>query len=88
MANQYKVEAEFENKGKPFRLSLNLYLFKEGPNWILFCPSLDISGYGNTIKSAKESLQITLDEFVLYCTEHGTLLKELRRLHSPLCRSL
>lgn len=47
---------------------------------ILYCPALDISGYGKGEREAKESFELTLDEFFKYTINKGTFTSELKRL--------
>lgn len=47
---------------------------------MIYAPALDLFGYGKTKKEAKESFEITLDEFVRYTVNKGTLIPELKRL--------
>ncbi|MDF2455559.1 MAG: hypothetical protein K0R51_1552 [Cytophagaceae bacterium] len=59
---------------------LDLYIFKEGGYNIVYCPALDLSGYGKTEKDAKESFDTVFAEFIRYTTNKGTLLIELKKL--------
>lgn len=59
---------------------LSIIQFKEGKNTILFCPALEITGYGATEIEAKKSFEITLQEFLRYTIKKKTLHKELERL--------
>ena len=58
-------------------VNLPMISFEEDGSQILYCPALDISGYGNSEKEAFESFQIALSEFLLYTTHKNTLEKEL-----------
>ena len=44
----------------------DLIVFKEDNVFIIHSPLLDISGYGYTKDEAKESFNITLEEFLRY----------------------
>lgn len=61
-------------------LNVPVILFKENDVTIAYCPVLDLSGYGNTEKEARESFEIVLSEFLDYTTKHKTIDKELKRL--------
>lgn len=61
-------------------LKLSLLKFKEDDIVFIYSPALDLTGYGRDGRSAKRSFEITLEEFVNYTTNKGTLDKELRRL--------
>ncbi|MBK9175619.1 MAG: hypothetical protein IPM46_04630 [Flavobacteriales bacterium] len=67
------------DKGR-VELKLSLLKFKEDDIVFIYSPALDLTGYGKDGRSAKRSFEITLEEFVNYTTNKGTLDKELRRL--------
>ncbi len=58
-------------------VNLPMISFEEDGSQILYCPALDLSGYGKSEKEALESFQIVLGEFLLYTTHKRTLDKEL-----------
>ena len=47
---------------------------------VVFSPALDVFGYGNTEKEARGSFNETLEEFLRYTSNKGTLHTELLRL--------
>jgi hypothetical protein len=61
-------------------MNLPLITFEEDGSHIVYCPPLDLSGYGDTEEEAIRSFHVTLDEFFKYTTNKGTLWKELERL--------
>ena len=52
-----------------FRLNVDIYVFREGENYISYCPSLDICSSGKNFNDA-----VKAD----YWTEHGTLEADLK----------
>ena len=52
--------------------------FEEDAVKILYCPSLELNGYGNTAAEAMKSLQITLSEYFEHCLNKGTLKDDLQ----------
>jgi hypothetical protein len=46
----------------------------------VFCPALDITGYGHTEAAANKSFEITLLEYIKYTTHKKTLKKDLLAL--------
>lgn len=52
-------------------MDLSLIPFNEGDVIIIYSPALDLSGYGYNEKEAKESFEITLEEFLNYIIEKG-----------------
>jgi hypothetical protein len=59
---------------------LSLISFEEDGAKIVYCPALDISGYGDSEQDANDSFAISLEEFFSYTTHKGTFNDELRRL--------
>ena len=45
---------------------------------IVYCPSLDLSGYGNSDFEARESFKTVLLEYIRYASEKGTLDEDLQ----------
>jgi hypothetical protein len=64
------------------KISINLpfIIFEEGDCQVVYCPALDVSGYGDTEAEAFESFEVCLGEFLLYTTHKKTFLDELKRL--------
>jgi len=61
-------------------LGLSLVSFIEDGTYIIYSPSLDLSGYGDTEQEAKESFEIALKEFLRYTLNKRTLSKVLKKL--------
>lgn len=62
------------------KVRLDLISFEEEGTKIIYCPALDLSGYGNTESESKESFKIVLDEFFHYTRNKGTFDSELKRM--------
>lgn len=60
-------------------VKLSVYIFKEDNAYISYCPSLDLSGCGNDIEEAKDSMKETLFLYLDYTISKNTLLKDLRK---------
>lgn len=45
---------------------IRVFQIKENDQYVLYIPSLEISGYGSTRKKAQEMLQVALDDFCGY----------------------
>jgi len=75
-----------KNKGKINRITSNIQLkvdiiiFNEGETVIVYCPPLDLSGYGNNLTEAKQSFKACINEYFRYTTKKGTLLEDLKQL--------
>ena len=63
-----------------FIVNLQLQLMKEGETAVLYCPALDICGYGSTPEEAKKDFDIALKIFLDETTAHHTLGKALEEL--------
>lgn len=65
---------------KQIKLNIPVVFFEEEGIYYAYMPSMDLTGYGNTQKEAKESLKVVLDEFLRYTINKNTFLSELKRL--------
>jgi hypothetical protein len=70
----------FDKQKHKIFIGLSLYTWKEEGIYYIYSPSLDLTGYGNTAKEAKESFEITLKEFVDYTYNKKTIFDELEHL--------
>jgi hypothetical protein len=59
------------------KINVGVYIFKDNNIFIAYCPSLDLSGYGEDIDKAKESFDIVINEYIKTCSEKGTLESDL-----------
>lgn len=66
--------------GKKVNVRLDIIRFEDSGCQIVYCPALDLSGYGNTNEDAENSFRTTLEEFFRYTINKNTLKKELLRL--------
>ncbi len=55
-------------KGQSIKSNLNILSGKQFDQWVFICPSINVSGYGDTLEDAKASfeynLQLFMDEFL------------------------
>lgn len=73
-------KGSFDNEIASFSVSLFLFHFVEDKVHFVYCPHLDITGYGHTLKEAKDSFEVGFMEFLDYTTKKGTLAAELKKL--------
>lgn len=59
---------------------LQLQLMKEGETAVVYCPALDICGYGDTPDEAKKDFDSALKIFLDETAAHQTLEKALEEL--------
>lgn len=79
MAN-LKLSASYREGGKGIEMGLSLYSFDENGLKVIYAPALDLYGYGSTEQEARNSFAVSLDEFIKYAINKGTLESELSRL--------
>ena len=62
------------------KVNTSVIIFEEDGSQIVYCPALDVSGYGNDEAEAYESFKIVLHEFIHYSINKGTFYEELKRM--------
>ncbi|MBK5277370.1 MAG: hypothetical protein JJE09_00760 [Bacteroidia bacterium] len=70
----------FANSAAKVDVIVGLFQFVEDGRTIIYSPAFDLSGYGNNVDEAKQSFEVTIDEFFNYTIHKDTLSKELKRL--------
>ena len=65
---------------KSHQFKLSFILFQEEDTCILYCPVLDLSGYGYSQVEAEESFSIALEEFIACSFEKNTFYSELLQI--------
>lgn len=75
-----RTSGSWEDTHSSISVNLPLIVFEEDNSHVVYCPALDVSGYGNTEAEATDSFQIALSEFFRYTTHKKTFEAELRRL--------
>ena len=61
-------------------VTIPLIIFEDSGSQILYCPALDVSGYGRTEDEAYVSFKTSLGEFFTYTLNKKTLRQELQRM--------
>jgi hypothetical protein len=67
----------FEYEEGSLIVSLNMYVFKEGMSYIVYCPALDLSAYGNTEDEAKKAFHEIFELTLKYMLNKKTLKEDL-----------
>jgi hypothetical protein len=70
------------------KVNLNIIIFKEDETQIVYCPALNITGYGVTEKEAMDSFKISIGEYFVYTSNKKTLRKDLESLGWKIRKSL
>ena len=61
-------------------VELDVLMLKEDDYYVAYCPSLDLSTYGKSVKQAQRSFEKNLDIFFEETSRKGTLEKVLLKL--------
>ncbi len=72
------LNGTFKNKGSHISVVLDMYMFNEDDSIIIYCPSLDLSAYGDSEEDAKSAFEQSLEIYLDYCIKKNTLVKDLR----------
>lgn len=80
MDNNIIFTGSWGSKDKGVKVRLPLIFFTEDDNQIVYCPALEITGYGKTEGEARQSFEISLDQFLAYTIHKNTFHCELRKL--------
>ena len=77
MSDRFNFKAELSNKSSKVETELALISFQEDDVFFVYCPALDLTGYGYNENEAKESFSQTLKMYLEYTTNENTLSKDL-----------
>ena len=80
MNNEGNGSGTIKTDKGPVQINLVVIKFEEDGSKIIYCPAIDISGYGLTDAEAEESFKISLREFFRYTINKGTFYQELNRM--------
>src|SRR5258705_6819512 len=73
-------KGKFTGKKGEVILQIPLISFIDDNTHIIYCPVLDLSGYGNDETEARKSFDTVLEEFLAYTTIKKTLWTDLKKL--------
>lgn len=72
-----KINGHVDIESGSVKFSLDIYIFKEGALTYSYCPSLDITGYGEDSEAAKSEMEYQLKEYFDYTMRKDTLRSDL-----------
>lgn len=75
-----KVKGKVKSRAGDISVCLDIISYDEQGSRVIYCPALELSGYGRTKAAAEDSFMITLHEFLDYALEHGTLAAAMTEL--------
>jgi len=74
---QLNFSGRLDYKEKSVNVNLCMYLFKEEDSYIVYCPALDLSAYGDSEEQAKESFTDVFEMTIKYMLDENTLKEDL-----------
>ena len=77
---QGRISGDLHIQNKQFSVNLSLISFEEDGSEIVYCPALDVVGYGKDETEAMNSFVLSLEEFFRYTTHKKTFITELKKL--------
>ena len=80
MKKQGEFSGTWKDEKHKVKVTIPLIIFEDTGSQIVYCPALDISGYGHSEPEAFDSFQTSLGEFFRYTLNKNTLLSELIRM--------
>ncbi len=75
-----RVAGKIKQADHEITIDLHMLYFKEGKNDLVYSPALDLTGYGKSLREAKDSFETALDEFFRYTIRKGTIEEVLKDL--------
>jgi hypothetical protein len=75
-----QYQGNFNTGDAQIEVQLPVISFIDDNTHIIYCPALDLSGYGNDETEARESFDIVLEEFLTYTTNKKSLWTDLKKL--------
>lgn len=58
-------------------LQLNVLVFQEGDYYVAYCPSLNLSSYGDSVEDAKTGFDEVMEAYLEECKDNGSLRDDL-----------
>ncbi|RYD54876.1 MAG: hypothetical protein EOP56_18075 [Sphingobacteriales bacterium] len=66
-----------DGNDKVLELTLSVLVFQQGDFYVAYCPSLELSSYGETVQDAKEAFDEAMNSYIEDCHANGTLQQDL-----------
>jgi predicted RNase H-like HicB family nuclease len=58
-------------------MQLSLLVYKQGDYFVAYCPSLELSSYGDSVEDAKTGFDDAMNIYLEHCLKNGTLVADL-----------
>lgn len=75
-----KIFGTWTDGKKMIDVNLQIIIFTEDDTQIIFCPALNLTGYGKTETEAMASFRTVLNEYFTYTNNKNTLAEDLRMM--------
>jgi predicted RNase H-like HicB family nuclease len=69
-----------ETENRLLQVSVPVFLIEEDAQWVVWCPALEVSSYGDTEDEARQAFEDAVEIFIEETARRGTLEKELLRM--------
>lgn len=66
-----------DGNNEVLHLQLSVLVFQQGDYYVSYCPSLELSSYGDTIEEAKAGFDDVMRVYIEECQKKGTLHADL-----------
>lgn len=75
--SQLNFTGKLDFKEQSVNVNLGMYLFKEDESYIVYCPALDLSAYGDSEEHAKKSFADVFEMTIKYMLTKNTIKEDL-----------
>lgn len=79
MSKKISLTGTWESGKNKINCQISLISFQEEGAFIVYCPALDLSGYGNTEAEANNSFEVVLSEYFRYTANKKTIAEDLEK---------
>lgn len=69
---------QFTTSNSTIHAKLEMYMFQEDGAFVVYCPALDLSAYGDNEEEAKKEFEKTFEIHFEYCINKKTLYEDLK----------
>jgi hypothetical protein len=80
MQKNSMLTGQWNDGRNTINVNLAMIAFEEDNCNVVYCPALDLSGYGKTENEARESFETTSSEFFSYTSHKKTFLNVLKEM--------
>ena len=74
-----RTQGSYRSKKESVDFEFSLIAYKEENLDVVYCPALDLFGYGKTEREAEKSFSVALGEYIRYTLNKNTFIKDLKK---------